>query len=145
MQKLLAAIRTLTGDRPTYGCRLIWALLNQPREQVGQARLNYKRIYRLISQNGILLQRYTGKPPGRARDGQIITIAPNLRWTSDGFKIACWNGKSVRVACALNTCDREVISWIATTGGISGEMIRELMIESVERRFTDRLVPHPIE
>jgi transposase InsO family protein len=28
---------------------------------------------------------------------------------------------------------------------ISGEMIRDLMVESVERRFTDRVVPHPIE
>jgi transposase InsO family protein len=37
------------------------------------------------------------------------------------------------------------MSWIVTTGGISGEMIRDLMLESVERRFTDRVVPHPIE
>jgi transposase InsO family protein len=50
-------------------------------------------------------------------------IRPNLRWTSDGFEIACWNGQSVRVAFALDTCDREVMSWIATTGGISGEMV----------------------
>jgi putative transposase len=62
-----------------------------------------------MSQNGPLLQRYTGKPPGRAHDGQIITIRPNLRWTSDGFDVACWNGQSVRVAFALDTCDREVI------------------------------------
>ena len=54
-----------------------------------------------MSQNGLLLQRYTGKPPGRAHDGKIITIRPNLRWTSDGFEIACWNGQVVRVAFAL--------------------------------------------
>ena len=142
---MLAAIRTLTDDRPTYGYRRIWALLNRQREQAGQTRLNHKRIYRLMSQNGLLLQRYTGKPPGRAHDGQIITIRPNLRWTSDGFEIACWNGQSVRVAFALDTCDREVMSWIATTGGISGEMIRDLMLESVERRFANRALPHPIE
>ena len=29
-----------------------------------------------MAQNGLLLQRYTGKPPGRAHDGQIITIQP---------------------------------------------------------------------
>ncbi len=28
-----------------------------------------------------------------------------------------------------------MISWVATTGGISGEMIRDLMLESVQRRF----------
>ena len=87
-----------------------------------------------------------GKPRGRAHQGQIITIRPNLRWTSDGFEIACWNGEVVRVAFALDTCDREVMSWIATTGGISGEMIRDLMLESVEKRFgSPANVPHEIE
>ena len=124
--EILVSIRALTDDRPTYGYRRIWALLNRQRDSAGLSRLNHKRIYRLMSQNGLLLQRYTGKPPGRAHDGQIITIRPNLRWTSDGFEIACWNGQSVRVAFALDTCDREVMSWVATTGGISGEMIRDL-------------------
>jgi putative transposase len=143
--EILASIRAMTDDRPTYGYGRIWALLNRQREQAGQPRLNHKRIYRLTSQNRPLLQRYTGKLPGRAYDGQIITIRPNLRWTSDGFEVACWNGQSVRVAFALDTCDREVMSWVATTGGISGEMIRDLMLESVERRFTNRVLPHPIE
>jgi transposase InsO family protein len=75
---MLTAIRTLTDDRPTYGYRRIWALLNRQREQAGQPRLNHKRIYRLMSQNGLLLQRYTGKPPGRAHDGQIITPEPQM-------------------------------------------------------------------
>jgi TrbC/VIRB2 pilin len=73
------------------------------------SRVNHKRVYRLMSQNGMLLQRYTGKPSGRVHDGKIITIRPNLRWTSDGFEIACWNSQVVRVAFALDTCDREVI------------------------------------
>jgi hypothetical protein len=46
---MLAAIRTLTDDRPTYGYQRIWALLNRQREQAGQARLNHQRIYRLMS------------------------------------------------------------------------------------------------
>jgi putative transposase len=143
--ELLASVRTLTDGRPTYGCRRIWSLLNKQRENAGLSRLNHKRIYRLMSQNSLLLQRYTGKPPGRAHDGQIITIRPNLRWTSDGSEVACWNGQSVRVAFALDTCDCEVMSWVATTGGISGEMIRDLVLESVERRFTDQQTPHPVE
>jgi hypothetical protein len=43
-------------------------------------------MYRLMARHGLLLQRYTGKPPGRAHEGQIIAIKPNLRWTSDGLK-----------------------------------------------------------
>jgi transposase InsO family protein len=42
--------------------------------------------------------------------------------------------------------DREAISWMATTGAIGGGDIRDLMIESVERRYglVNRL-PQPIE
>ena len=77
-------------------------------------------------------------------DGRIITIRPNLRWTSDGFEIPCWNGEIVRVAFALDTCDREAMAWCATTDGISGEMIRDLMLESVEQRFGATSAPHAI-
>jgi putative transposase len=142
---LLAPLRSLVDDRPTYGYRRIGALMNRERLKNGQPRLNHKRIYRLMSQNGMLLQRYTGKPPGRAHDGKIVTIRPNLRWTSDGFEIACWDGQVVRVAFALDTCDREAMAWCASTGGISGEMIRDLMLESVERRFGAAGLPAPIQ
>jgi len=52
----------------------------------------------------------------------------------------------VRIAFTLDCCDREAISWVATTGGISSGDIRDLMLESLERRFglVDRL-PKPIE
>ena len=143
--ELLAPLRSLVDERPTYGYRRITALMNRQRLKTGLARLNHKRVYRLMSQNGMLLQRYTGKPPGRAHVGKIITIRPNLRWTSDGFEIACWNSQVVRVAFSLDTCDREVMAWCASTGGISGEMIRDLMLESVERRFGSSRLPHPVQ
>lgn len=143
--ELLQAVRQLVDERPTYGYRRIGALLNRERAKSALPRLNHKRFYRLMAQNGLLLQRYTGKPPGRAHDGQIITIRPNLRWTSDSFEIACWNGQAVRVAFALDTCDREVMAWCASTGGISGEMIRDLMLEAVEKRFGTTVTPHPIQ
>jgi putative transposase len=143
--QLLAPLRTLVDERPTYGYRRITALLNRERLKSGLPRLNHKRIYRLMSQNGLLLQRYTGKPPGRAHEGKIVTIRPNLRWTSDGFELACWNGEIVRVAFSLDTCDREAMAWCASTGGITGEMIRDLMVQSVEGRFGSTRVPHPVQ
>jgi putative transposase len=41
----------------------------------------------------------------------------------------------VRIAFTLDCCDREAISWVATTDSINSSDIRDLMIESVERRF----------
>jgi putative transposase len=142
---LLAELRILVDERPTYGYRRITALLNRERLKNSLPRLNHKRIYRLMSQNAMLLRRCTGKPPGRAHEGVVMTIRPNLRWTSDGLDIACWNGEVVRVAFALDTCDREAMAWCAGTGGISGEMIRDLMLESVEWRFGSGALPHPIQ
>jgi len=50
----------------------------------------------------------------------------NRRWCSDGFEIGCDNGEKVRVAFALDCCDREALSFLATTSGIRGEDVRDL-------------------
>jgi putative transposase len=68
-----------------------------------------------------------------------------LRWTSDAFEIACWNGEAVRVVFALDTCDREVMAWCASTASISGEMVRDLMLMAVERRFGASQTPHAVQ
>jgi putative transposase len=41
----------------------------------------------------------------------------------------------VRVAFALDCCDREAMSFLATTGGISAENVRDLIVAAVEHRF----------
>src|SRR5579872_2247146 len=57
--------------------------------------------------------------------------------------MSCWNGEIVRVAFALDCHDREVIGWVATTAGISGEVIRDMMVRCVEQRFGAN--PHPMQ
>jgi transposase InsO family protein len=139
--ELLEPVRRLVDERPTYGYRRIGALLNRERLQAGLPRLNHKRIYRLMAQNGLVLQRYTSKPPGRLHEGRIITIRPNLRWTSDSFEVACWNGEVLRVAFALDTCDREVTAWCASSSGISRQMVRDLIFP-LENKSKGRGVPN---
>ena len=51
----------------------------------------------------------------------------------------------VRLAFALDCHDREVIGWVATTAGISGEMIRDMMVHCVEQRFGAIRAPHPVQ
>ena len=51
----------------------------------------------------------------------------------------------MRVLFAIDACDREIMAWAATTAGISGEMVRDLMVACVERRFGATKTPHPIE
>lgn len=133
-KKYLSLVRQVTDDRPTYGYRRVTALVNRHLERYNQRRVNPKRIYRIMKMHNLLLQRHTGRPV-RLHEGTIKMRRSNLRWCSDAFEIACWNGERIRVAFSMDCCDREVMSYVATTGGISGDMVRDLMAEAIEARF----------
>lgn len=143
--ELAGAIRTLVDARPSYGYRRIAALLKRERRSDGLPPVNAKRVYRLMKKHGLLLERHTGRRRPREHDGQVATIRSNCRWCSDALEFTCWNGEVVRVAFALDCHDREVISWVATTAGISGEMIRDMMVRCVEQRFGAIRAPHPVQ
>ncbi|MBV9826600.1 MAG: IS3 family transposase [Alphaproteobacteria bacterium] len=143
--ELAGAIRRLVDERPTYGYRRIAALLKRERRSGGLAPVNAKRIYRLMKKHGLLLERHTGRRRPREHDGQVATIRSNCRWCSDALEFTSWNGDLVRVAFALDCHDREVISCVATTAGISGEMIRDMMVRSVEQRFGELRAPYPVQ
>jgi transposase InsO family protein len=128
---VVGRIRELVRERPSYGYRRVTALLNR---QPDAARLNHKRVYRLMRRNGLLLPRY-GARPERLHDGKVITLASDLRWCSDGFEIRCWSGERVHVAFALDCCDREVIAWVGANRHLEGSDIRDLMAMSIEARF----------
>jgi len=66
---------------------------------------------------------------------------PRLCFVSD-----CSQGKILLLNCLLDGEAYEVISHVATTGGITGEMVRDLMVESVEARFGPLArLPHAVE
>ncbi len=141
---LLPMIRRITDARSTYGYRRVTQLLNIELESKQKLRINHKRIYRIMKTASLLLQRHTGKP-NRTHDGKVITLHSDTRWCSDAFSIQCWNAERVHVAFSLDTCDREVIRFIASTVGVDGAMIRDLMIESVEARFGTPVAPKKIQ
>ena len=144
--EFLAEIRAVTDARPTYGYRRVAALLNRARRSCGEPQVNLKRVFRLMRLGSLLLQPCTGRRAGRAHDGTVVAPASNRRWASDGFEVPCWNGEVVRVAFAIDTHDREVMAWVATAGaGISGEVVRDMMLECVERRFDAVRAPEPVQ
>jgi transposase InsO family protein len=143
---VLKRVRRLVDARPTYGYRRITALLNRELAAAGEPPANHKRIYRLMQMHGLLLQRHSGDRPGRIHDGKVVVMRSNLRWCSDGFEIACWNGEVVRGAFVIDAHDREIIAWRAVAGGgISGSDVRDMMLEAVEARFGASRTPAPIE
>ncbi len=132
--RYLSLVRQITDERASYGYGRVTAMINRHLERNGELRVSPKRIYRLMKMNHLLLQRYTGRP-ARLHEGSVMMERSNLRWCSDAFEIACWNGDRIRVATGMDCCDREIMSYVATTGGISGDMVRDLMAESIEARF----------
>jgi putative transposase len=144
--ELVADIRLLVADLPTYGYRRVHALLRRVAEKTGRAAPNPKRVYRVMKVHGLLLQRDGEQREKRRHDGRVAVDRRNTRWCSDGLEIACGNGEKVRVAFALDCCDREAMGHVATTGGITAENVQDLMVATVEHRFgsVNRL-PEPIE
>jgi putative transposase len=144
--ELLVEIKQVIAAQPTYGYRRVHALIQRRRQEHGGAAVNVKRVYRSMKAHRLLLERHTGNGMERRHDGRVAVDRPDTRWCSDGFEIGCDNGERVRIAFTLDCCDREAISWVATTGGIDSGDICDLMIESVERRFgLVNQVPIPIE
>ena len=144
--ELVAEITHEIATLPSYGYRRAGSMVNRRREDEGRRRVNPKRVYRVMRDYRLLLRRHTGRPlDTRSHDGRIAVGESNRRWCSDGFEIACDNRERVRVAFALDCCDREAMSWVATTGGISGDMVRDLMVEAVETRFDATAPMRPIE
>jgi len=142
---ILAEIKQIIGERPTYGYRRVTAIMRAKRKELGQKMINHKRVYRLMKVNNLLLARYAPRPE-RVHEGQVMTKKSNSRWCSDAFYITCDNGERVQVAFSLDTCDREAISYVSTNGGINGAMICDLMAETMIKRFKGAdQVPHKIQ
>jgi transposase InsO family protein len=108
--------------------------------------INAKRVYRIMRQNALLLERKPEIPPSkRAHTGKVAVGESNQRWCSDGFEFSCDNGEKLRVTFALDCCDREALYWAASNGGYDSETVQDVMLGAVERRFGNSLPTSPVE
>ncbi|HHV0077834.1 TPA: IS3 family transposase, partial [Escherichia coli] len=143
---VLLRIHHVIGELPTYGYRRVWALLRRQAELDGMPAINAKRVYRIMRQNALLLERKPAVPPSkRAHTGRVAVKESNQRWCSDGFEFRCDNGEKLRVTFALDCCDREALYWAVTTGGFDSETVQDVMLGAVERRFGNELPASPVE
>lgn len=143
---LMPLIRAIVDERPTYGYRRVWALLNRQLRILGKPTVNMKRVLRIMRTQKLTLEPHTARRPGRTHDGVVVAPRSNIRWCSDHLEIHARNRDVVRILFVIDACDREIIGWSAVANaGVSGEMVRDLMVAAVERRFGDTKSPHPVE
>lgn len=143
-EEMLTAIKRLKDSRPTYGYKRVTAMLNRERLIDNKSKINRKRVYRIMDMNDLLFKKY----PKRSKHlgtGKVMTLHSNTRWCSDGFELQCFNGEKVYVAFSLDCKDREAISFVAFDRPLQSIDIRELMQDSVLKRFNDVKVPHKIQ
>jgi putative transposase len=124
-------------ELPSYGYRRACALVNRARRTNGLPTINHKRAYRVMAANQLLLPKSSKRRSNNRRHEGVVSVAQSdRRWCSDGFEIKCDSGQTVTTTFTKDCCDREVIAWRAREGkGLEGEPIREMLIESVEKRF----------
>ncbi len=123
---LVTEIESYLTDLPSYGYRRIWALLRRSREIHGLPSVNAKRVYRIMRDHRLLLTRSGVRWDNRRHDGRIAVDRSDYRWCSDGFEFRCEDDVALRVTFALDCCDREALSWAATTGGHNGDVVRDV-------------------
>ena len=141
---VISKIKSILEQRPSYGYRRITALLKVAQKKNQEKTWNHKKVYRVMKQENLLLQRPTHRPK-KAHEGKVETLFSNTRWCSDSFSIQCQNGERVHVAFSLDTCDREAMRYIASTIGIDGQAIRDLMLETIEYRLGQAFTEKPVQ
>jgi hypothetical protein len=58
--ELVAEIKAVIADLPTYGYRRVHALLRRTALSEGRSPANHKRVYCVMKEHGLLLQRHAG-------------------------------------------------------------------------------------
>jgi putative transposase len=74
----------------------VWAVLRRQARDEGLAPVNAKRVYRVMSENSLLLlhDRPPRPVPGREHNGKVAVAQSDQRWCSDGFEFGCDNGET---------------------------------------------------
>jgi putative transposase len=144
--ELVADIRALVADLPTYGYRRVHALLRREAEKTGRDAPNPKRVYRVMKVHRLLLQRDGERREERRHDGRVAVDLRNTRWCSDGLEIT-WPQRR-EGACCLRA--RLLRPRGHGTRGNDGRHhrrdVQDLMVATVEHRYGQvNRVPEPIE
>ena len=93
---LLDEIKAQITELPTYGYRRACALVNRHRANTGAARVNAKRVYRVMAGHALLLPKAPRRrQSSRPHEGKVAVVHSDVRWCSDGFEIKCDSGQTV--------------------------------------------------
>lgn len=76
-EAVLAAIRLVLAEWPSWGVRKVWAALRRDHE----LKVSRKRVWSIMRAHGLVL--VPGREPGEPPRGHVATPEPNRRWATD--------------------------------------------------------------
>lgn len=114
-RELESCIRGIIDENPTYGLRLITAVV---RNGYGIP-ANRKKIHRIIKRNSWQVQR---KPKGhrpRAKGWVSRVATPDTRWAIDATHIFCGHDGWCHLTALIDCCDRTIVGWRLSRSGVA--------------------------
>ena len=114
-ERLLALIREDLAGSPFHGegHRKVWARLRI----LGDVHVSRKRVLRIMRENHLLSPCRGRRPAVPSHTGEIITLAPNLMWGTDGIRILTVEEGWGWVFTAVEHWNAECVGWhVCKTG-----------------------------
>jgi putative transposase len=118
----------LAGERPRFGYRRLWLLLNHERDPI-----NRKRVQRLYCEAGLKVSRRSRKRFKTAVAEKPILTAPNQEWAMDFVHDQLATGQRIRTLSIIDNYTRECLALEVDTSLPSLRVIR-VLDQIAERR-----------
>jgi len=141
----LALIRWLVDKRPTYGYLRITRLVNQLQKAECKPNIKAKRLLRIMRTNQLTLERHTGWRRGHTHEGIVIAERSRFAGAPATSSLAAATARSSAYCSPSTPAIGRSSPGPATTPGISGGMVRDLMVACVEPRFDISRPPQTVE
>jgi putative transposase len=131
---VIARIKELIEQHPTYGYRRIWARLRFGDKRV----INRKEVRRLMRQQGWMISQRPTTPKPRVQRKKSIATRRNERWAVDATHIDCGVDGWGHLVAVIDCYDREIVGWEFAMRGRAKEAERAVEMACLARFGTLR-------
>jgi putative transposase len=127
--ELADLVQRLILKHPTYGYRMLWALL---RHTYG-IHVNRKKVYRILKLKKWFVHQRVKTPRPRAKAMRSIAERSNERWAMDVTHIPCGRDGWAHLVAVIDCHDRELIGWEFALRGRAKEAERAVEEACIKR------------
>jgi len=131
---LVARIRELIKQHPTYGYRKLWALLRYGDGLI----VNLKAVYRILKAKRWFVHQRQLSPRPRVQGRRSVAPASDVRWAIDLTHVYCGEDGWGHLAAIIDCHDREIVGWEFSLRGRAREAERALEGACLQRFGTLR-------